>query len=256
MTNKTKKWMPFYGRKQATLEYKIQRYGLIEGTERHIKFIDKHKKSSKRCIDYWLKEGYSEEKAKEKLKEHQNTFSKKKCIERYGEKEGIDVFNKRQDKWQATLNSKSEEEISNINRKKSSRLFDNFNKPCIFYVLEIKQNLYKIGITTKGDVKHRYHRDILDSVKIISQTKSNLYNCSLIEQIIKCEMISNNNSILPEEVIKPFGWTETFKIDKESMLSIIEYYLSISTTILERKFICLPNCCEYYSEILKSHHLI
>lgn len=69
-------------------------------------------------IEYWIKKGYTKEESKELLKDRQSTFSLEKCIQNHGEEQGIKVFNKRQDKWQNTLNSKSQEEIDYINSKK------------------------------------------------------------------------------------------------------------------------------------------
>lgn len=57
---------------------------------------------------YWIKKGFTEE-ALIKLNKEQSTFSKQKCIEKYGEEKGIEIWKKRQDKWQQTLNSKSKE---------------------------------------------------------------------------------------------------------------------------------------------------
>lgn len=80
-------------------------------------------KKKKNCnnpltVDYYLKRGFSEAEAKQKIKERQTTFSKEKCIEKYGEEEGLKIFNERQKKWQETLNSKSPEEIERINKAK------------------------------------------------------------------------------------------------------------------------------------------
>lgn len=50
-------------------------------------------------IDYWIKKGYNEEDAKKKLSERQTTFSKEKCIKKYGEEKGLEIWKERQDKW-------------------------------------------------------------------------------------------------------------------------------------------------------------
>lgn len=71
-------------------------------------------------LKYWLDKGYNEEEAEEKLRERQRTFSLDICIERYGEEKGKQVFEERQRKWQETLNSKSEEELADINRAKDT----------------------------------------------------------------------------------------------------------------------------------------
>ena len=64
-------------------------------------------------IGYWIKKGLTEEQAKQKLHERQCTFSKNKCIEKYGFKKGLIIFEERQKKWQDTIYEKfSLEEIS------------------------------------------------------------------------------------------------------------------------------------------------
>jgi hypothetical protein len=67
---------------------------------------------------YWINKGHSEEEAKDIVSKKQITFSKEKCIEKYGEEEGLRVWTARQDKWMATLDSKSDEEKLEILRKK------------------------------------------------------------------------------------------------------------------------------------------
>lgn len=95
---------------------------------------DIHKKTSKKRkenkefykdtyttnIEYWLKKGYSYEEAGEMLKERQTTFSKEICIEKYGGELGLEKWNERQEKWIKTLDSKSDEEKIEINKKKIS----------------------------------------------------------------------------------------------------------------------------------------
>ncbi len=97
--------------------------------EIHQKTFDKFKSNPEKYaskyptkIEYWLEKGYSDEEAKVKLKERQTTFSKEVCIEKYGEKEGIKVWLERQEKWMNTMDSKTDEEKIEINRKK---LFNN-----------------------------------------------------------------------------------------------------------------------------------
>lgn len=68
--------------------------------------------------EYWIKKGYTEEEAIKKVSERQTTFSKEICIEKYGEKEGIKIWEERQKKWQATLNDKPDEEKERIARAK------------------------------------------------------------------------------------------------------------------------------------------
>ncbi len=54
-------------------------------------------------LEYWLLKGFDEEDAKLKLKERQTTFTLDKCIEKYGEDRGIQVYTDRQKRWQTSL---------------------------------------------------------------------------------------------------------------------------------------------------------
>jgi hypothetical protein len=56
--------------------------------------------------------------AKKALKERQTTFNLKKCVEKLGEKEGKKRWQERQDKWIETLDKKTDEEKTEINKKK------------------------------------------------------------------------------------------------------------------------------------------
>lgn len=71
-------------------------------------------------LSYYLKQGMSEDEANDALSERQTTFSLETCIEKYGQEEGLVRWNRRQDMWMGTMNSKSEEEVTRINRLKTS----------------------------------------------------------------------------------------------------------------------------------------
>lgn len=65
-------------------------------------------------------DGMTEEEARIAVANHQKNFSKEMCIEKYGEKDGIEIWSKRQEKWQNTLNNKSDEEKIIIKLKKNN----------------------------------------------------------------------------------------------------------------------------------------
>jgi hypothetical protein len=50
-------------------------------------------------LGYYTSRGATEQEAKKLLSKRQSTFSKEKCIEKYGEVEGIKIWKERQDKW-------------------------------------------------------------------------------------------------------------------------------------------------------------
>jgi len=74
--------------------------------------------NNKLTLKHWLKQGYSIDKAKQKIGELQRRFSLELCIDKYGEKKGKEIWLKRQEKWQKTLDAKTPEEKLEINRKK------------------------------------------------------------------------------------------------------------------------------------------
>lgn len=86
---------------------------------------------------YYTSRGMCEEDARKALKERQTTFSLKKLIKKYGEEEGSRKWKERQEKWQNTLTSKSQEAIDDINKRKvhsgyskiSQKLFDSLEIP-------------------------------------------------------------------------------------------------------------------------------
>lgn len=82
---------------------------------------NKHKNhTNPLTLDYYVAKGHSIDEAKKLLKQRQSTFSLEKCIKKYGEEKGTQIFNERQRKWQNTLNSKPIEEINRINAAKAS----------------------------------------------------------------------------------------------------------------------------------------
>lgn len=57
-------------------------------------------------VDYWHKNGFSEKESIEKVKERQLTFTLEKCIKKYGEIKGLEIYNKRQKDWSEKIEKK------------------------------------------------------------------------------------------------------------------------------------------------------
>jgi hypothetical protein len=89
------------------------------GEKRKLLSIEDKRKLTPRCIEFWLSKGLSEQSAKKALANHQKTFSKELCIKKYGDIEGLRIWQKRQDDWQTTLANKSIEETEDINSRKN-----------------------------------------------------------------------------------------------------------------------------------------
>lgn len=88
--------------------------------------------TSKRCVEYFIARGYSTEEAKKLVSQSQLHFSKKICIEKYGELIGLRVWQARQLKWKQSL--KDTGMYLGIS-KSSLRLFNEVQKyiPTIMY---------------------------------------------------------------------------------------------------------------------------
>ncbi len=81
--------------------------------------IENHNNST--SVEYFIKRGATPEEAEQLLSQRQSTFSMDKCIEKHGVEKGTAVWKDRQDRWLSKLNSKSDEEKEEINRKKIYR---------------------------------------------------------------------------------------------------------------------------------------
>jgi len=96
-------------RSPSCIEFYEKRYPDLTDIERKV-MLSEHTKDKVKDrilpsnIEYWLERGYNEEESKKLVTERQTTFSKDICIEKYGEVEGIKIFNERQEKWRVSLN--------------------------------------------------------------------------------------------------------------------------------------------------------
>ena len=95
--------------------------------------------------EYYMKSGFSEIESLGLVSKRQTTFSLEICMEKYGEIEGKLVWFQRQEKWLKTLDSKTDEEKIEINRKK---LFNNSG-----YSKISQEMFWKIFENTKGNTK-------------------------------------------------------------------------------------------------------
>lgn len=196
--------------------------------EKKKKTVEDNPQNQPTRIEYWLAQGYSETEAIVKLGERQSTFTKAKCIEKHGEVEGLKVWQSRQDKWTTSYYDKTEEEINDINRRKSS----NFNYKTAeqqgeyydgnFYIIDTGDNTVKIGITSKPTIIQRY------SVAV-SKMKHQFINVGNITDAMKIERvfkyIAKSKLVDISEKYPKFGCAETFSMKYEKVLEIVEKLL-------------------------------
>lgn len=136
--------------------------------------------ASKRCIEYYTARGYSEEEAANLLAKEQTKFSKEICIEKYGEDEGIKIWQDRQDRWQETLNSKSSEEITRINKARISTM-SSISKAEKEIIKELEKNDVGHPVNSQfvlfADNNKRYVYDISVGNKII-EYNGDFWHCN------------------------------------------------------------------------------
>ena len=113
-------------------------------------------------IGYWIKKGYSEEDAKKIVSERQKTFTLNRCIEKYGEEEGLKKWNERQEKWKKSLQNSFE--LDGDNRTPISK-FEKYCKERICEYLEIDVPEKQKYISDKSN--NHYSYDLTIENKII-----------------------------------------------------------------------------------------
>lgn len=170
-------------------------------------------------IEYYLDKGMSQEDAEYALHKRQQTFTLEKCIERHGPIEGQIVWQDRQDRWMATLDSKTDAEKDAINMSKSTRV--NYSTlwgldmttPGSFYVIRINETTVKIGITTKK-IYQRYPDVNLDDV-LYCENQKDINHAFMMEQLLKTRYKSH----VIRNDYGDYGWTEVFNdIDPDRIL--------------------------------------
>lgn len=93
-------------KRRSPFSKKFVKYENINNVDEELsKFLNRALKDriNTTSIEYYLNLGYSIEESKKMLKERQTTFSKKICIDKYGEEKGIEIWQKRQNNWQKSL---------------------------------------------------------------------------------------------------------------------------------------------------------
>ena len=186
------------------------------------------RKSSPRCIEYWMEKGYNQEESKIKVSETQSTFSLDKCIEKYGIKKGTIVWKKRQNKWQKSLNSKSDDEISIINSKKNCILpKDTINHTIEFYkekrgmILFDNINDY-IDYQKSNNNCYVYYPVDLKFDKIGKLQKNIFYEIGLKDNDIKKYL--SDNTIISKFIVKSGKQAYRMWIGKSLLRSSLEIY--------------------------------
>jgi hypothetical protein len=165
-------------------------------------------------LKYYLNQGLSIEDATIALKERQTTFSYKKCIEKYGIDEGTRIFNKRQEKWQKTLQLKTPEEKLEILIRKTSHINTKFysNESKIFFdrIIEIFKNDFSNNLFYANNEYFLYNKDLN---KIMYYDFTDLDNRLIIEYNGSLWHASEKNKNTFKNPFSDETWEECLKKD-------------------------------------------
>lgn len=222
-----------YSKKFIRYENGTANYTIEDVLKKQKQSYKENPQNRSNTLEFYLSRGLNVEEAKAALHKRQSTFSKEKCIKKYGEVEGVKIWQSRQDKWQNTLNSKPPEEIADINRRKCSSF--NFRwrwknlgaeTPGIFYIIEMPGRGIKVGITTKG-LQGRYG-DHIKKCNIILTREDTIGKCFMLEFLIKNALELKPFRYLGSKKFE--GWTETFTCPKEN---ILECYNNLKENFVE-----------------------
>ena len=146
-------------------------------------------------IRYWTEKGYSEEEAKLKVHERQQTFSLEKCIKKYGEEKGLEIFKQRQEKWKKSL-------------RKHFEKYGDGRSPQSFLANSLKSELFlrlnidvkkKEKFLTDSDTGKHYAFDF-DYGKKLIEINGDYWHCN--PKIYKEDYFNNVKQMFAKEIWK------------------------------------------------------
>lgn len=174
----------------------------------------KHRGSKDRTatqVGYWVKKGYTEEQSIEIIRENQKTFTIEKCIQKYGEEEGIKRYLDRQIKWQETIKNKEDQ---SFHRLKSMSL----------------EMFIERGMTIDDYCKHRKNKDKSDEY-LLRKTKEYVVSNNLEHT---SEIFNQYYSRFKRDLLKIRGFAS-----RESLRYFIPLYKFCRRNGIERDDIML-----------------
>jgi hypothetical protein len=163
-------------------------------------------------VEYWLNKGFSPQESKNKVSERQRTFSKKICIEKYGEKKGLEVFNERQIKWVNSLINNPF--YSEINKNKNAYKYDSKN------ILDLIQNAFFSENIKKTITDNINVENINDFILNIINT-IDIKRYSDIQPFIYSKLIQAKFNTDKETIRKIFYEKTSFDLDQQTYGKIV-----------------------------------
>ena len=137
--------------------------------------VSSKRQASIRCKEHWIKIGYNEEESQKIISRYQTTFSKEICINKYGKEKGLEIFKKRQEKWQLTLHKTNKMHCgySKISQDLFNELIKHTNNEIYYGSLNREYTIYN------KENKHIYAFDFTDLTnKKIIEFQGDIYHAN------------------------------------------------------------------------------
>lgn len=169
-------------KRKQTSPYSIEFYKkkypnktLEEQNELLKKFLNKQEEGKLRPtqLEYYVNKGYSEDEAKELLKERQSTFTKEKCIKKYGKKKGLKVWNERHRNW----SKKMEEKYKNGEFSRFSNFSSNVSNELISSIVDemnLNEDSYSSALNKGGEFSIRNDENLLYSYDFLHKDSKSI----------------------------------------------------------------------------------
>jgi hypothetical protein len=201
----------------------VYKYGEDLGKKKYLENrINSSKRSSKRCVEYWINKGLTNEESKIKVSDHQKKYSKEILIQKYGEKRGIEILKDRNDRWQNSL--KNRDDYNFIQSKKDVRSVEFYikkydNKYIKHYCNDFLKELFNDKLNDLIEIL--YENNYLDFLTLIKDNFQ--YNNYLLTRITKIKILSyvfkKNQKEIKNDLLKLYslknknGYGTTFIVD-------------------------------------------
>ncbi len=184
-------------------EWFIAKYGEVEGSINYnefdrkrtegtiLSYIDRRKEGKSfreqnpRCIEFWIKRGFSEKESKRKVSLHQSTSTLPAFVKKYGETEGLKRWQSKLDKWYKSMYlDKSVEELEIINNKRklnshvgyyTEDTIRNIDFLYVYIITFIDTNgelILKYGLTKFDNIYHRWEPKYVNTILMFEKLES------------------------------------------------------------------------------------
>jgi hypothetical protein len=196
-------------------------------------------------IEYYLKKGFNEEEAKQKLHKRQQTFSLEICIEKYGYDEGRKIFNDRQHKWQNSLKNSIKLGYSKISQELFNSLLELYNEEDKQYIHYATNNSEIYLDKEDGTGLYIYDFTDLKNMKMIEyqgdiyHANPNVYEADEYPHPYQKDLTSEdiwNKDAEKKELAYKNGyelliiWDSEFVDNKESVINKCKQFLNLNYT--------------------------